>query len=89
MMMMLHFDEQVPSIIFNLSLVAVVVVVVVVLVLAPASAAAALSSLLPDRIFFKLYGHRFREKAGRAPSARPLAFLPASRSVYTERNDGK
>lgn len=88
MMMMLHFDEQVPSIIFNLSLVAVVVVVVV-LVLAPASAAAALSSLLPDRIFFKLYGHRFREKAGRAPSARPLAFLPASRSVYTERNDGK
>ena len=51
MMMMLHFDEQVPSIIFNLSLVAVVVVVVV-LVLAPASAAAALSSLLPDRIFF-------------------------------------
>ena len=87
-MMMLHFDEQVPSIIFNLSLVAVVVVVVV-LVLAPASAAAALSTLLPDRIFFKLYGHRFREKAGRAPSARPLAFLPASRSVYTERNDGK
>ena len=88
MMMMLHFDEQVPSIIFNLSLVAVVVIVVV-LVLAPASAAAALSSLLPDRIFFKLYGHRFREKAGRAPSARPLAYLPASRSVYTERNDGK